>query len=72
MNENWWQPMNCASRTRYVDWIGRGPKRRCDTVCDPDFFESYTKYAWTCTSGSSPMILIVFLLAPTVPSAPRP
>jgi hypothetical protein len=23
--------------------IGSGPNRRCDTVCDPDFFESYTK-----------------------------
>jgi hypothetical protein len=31
----------------FLDQVGRadrlGPKRRCDTVIEPDFFESYTK-----------------------------
>ena len=38
----------------------------------PDFLESYWKYACTFLSVLSPMILTLFLLAPTVPSAPRP
>ena len=29
-----------ARCTRYVDRIGCGPKRRCDVVREPDFFES--------------------------------
>ena len=33
---------------------------------------SYWKYAWTYWSVLSPMILMEFLLAPTVPSEPRP
>ena len=28
---------------RYDERIGCGPKRKCDTVIEPDFFESYTK-----------------------------
>ena len=52
--------------------MGSGPKRRCDSVCDPDFFESYTKYACACRPSSDPRILIVFLFAPTVPSEPSP
>jgi hypothetical protein len=28
---------------RYVERIGRGPKRRCEMVVEPDFFESYSK-----------------------------
>ena len=41
-------------------------------VTPPVFLESYWKYAWTYLSVWSPMILIEFLLAPTVPSPPRP
>ena len=41
-------------------------------VIPPDFFESYAKYAWQYLSVESPMILIEFLLAPTVPSDPSP
>ena len=37
---NWWQPTKPACWTRYGARIGRGPKRRCDTVCEPDFLES--------------------------------
>src|SRR5207248_9945354 len=37
---NWWQPTKLAERTRYAKRIGRGPKRRCETVVEPDFFES--------------------------------
>jgi hypothetical protein len=25
---------------RYADWIGRGLNLRCETVVEPDFFES--------------------------------
>ena len=32
--------MKLAPDTRYGERIGSGPKRRCETVCDPDFFES--------------------------------
>ena len=52
--------------------MGRGPNRRCEIVTAPDFFESYTKNPCAKLGESSPMILIEFLLAPTVPSAPRP
>ena len=52
--------------------MGAGPKRRCETVCEPDFFESYTKYPWACSRSSAPRILMVFLFAPTVPSEPSP
>ena len=38
----------------------------------PDFLESYWKYACTYLSVWSPIILTEFLLAPTVPSDPRP
>ena len=41
-------------------------------VTPPVFLESYWKYAWTYLSVWSPMILMEFLLAPTVPSPPRP
>ena len=34
--------------------------------------ESYSKYAWVYIPAWSPMILAEFLLAPTVPSEPRP
>ena len=37
---NWWQPTKLACCTRYGARIGCGPKRRCETVCEPDFFES--------------------------------
>ena len=37
---NWWQPTKPACCTRYGARIGFGPKRRCETVCEPDFFES--------------------------------
>lgn len=40
---NWWQATKLARFTRYVERMGRGPNRRCDTVIDPAFFESYTK-----------------------------
>ena len=56
---NWWQATNCASSIRYEEWIGLGPKRRCDTVV-----------AWS--GVALPMILAEFLFAPTVPSEPRP
>ncbi len=52
--------------------MGRGPKRRCDTVVEPDLRESYSKCPWTYRGVSSPMILMLALLADTVPSAPRP
>ncbi len=39
-NENWWQATNVARLIRYGARIGRGPKRRCDTVSEPDFLES--------------------------------
>ncbi len=37
---NWWQATKSASSMRYDDRIGSGPNRRCDTVIEPDFFES--------------------------------
>ena len=37
---NWWQATKSAPSIRYVERIGSGPNRRCDTVTDPDFFES--------------------------------
>ena len=52
--------------------MGSGPNRRCDTVTDPDFFESYTKYPCAHRSVDSPMIFTEALLEPTVPSEPRP
>ena len=39
-NENWWQATKVARLIRYGARIGRGPKRRCDTVTEPDFLES--------------------------------
>ena len=45
MNENWWHATNCALLMRYGARIGFGPKRKCETVRPPLFFESYTKYA---------------------------
>ena len=39
-SSNWWQATKPARRTRYAERIGRGPKRRCETVTAPDFFES--------------------------------
>ena len=32
--------MKLAREIRYVERIGCGPKRKCDTVIEPDFFES--------------------------------
>ncbi len=32
--------MKLALDIKYDDWIGCGPKRKCDTVIEPDFFES--------------------------------
>ena len=55
-----------------MDRIGAGPNRRWDTVTDPDFLESYTKYPWANSSVFSPMIFTDDLFAPTVPSEPRP
>ncbi len=52
--------------------MGAGPNRRCDTVVDPAFFESRTKWPWQAWLVASPMILIVALLALTVPSEPSP
>ena len=52
--------------------MGLSPKRRWLMVTPPVFLESYWKYAWTYLSVWSPMILMEFLLAPTVPSPPRP
>ena len=40
MNSNWWQATKSALPIRYVDSIGSGPKRRCDTVIAPDFLLS--------------------------------
>ena len=37
---NWWQATKSAFSTRYVERIGSGPNLRCDTVMEPDFFES--------------------------------
>ena len=39
-NLNWWQATKFALSMRYVELIGRGLNRRCDTVTDPAFFES--------------------------------
>ena len=44
MKLNWWQATKLARLTRYVELIGRGLNRKCETVTDPAFFESYTKY----------------------------
>ena len=52
--------------------MGLSPKRRWLMVTPPVFLESYWKYAWTYLSVWSPIILMEFLLAPTVPSPPRP
>ena len=38
--DQWWHPTNPALLTRYGARMGFGPKRRCETVRDPDFFES--------------------------------
>ena len=67
-----WHATNCACSTRYDERIGRGPKRRCEMVVDPDFFESMTKYACANSGVDSAMIFAEFLLAPTVPSEPSP
>ena len=32
--------LKLAERIKYGELIGFGPKRTCDTVCEPDFFES--------------------------------
>ncbi len=37
---NWWQATKSASSTRYVERMASGPKRRCETVIEPDFLES--------------------------------
>ena len=42
-NEKLWQAMKSGDSQRYGLRIGLGPKRRCDTVRPPAFFESYTK-----------------------------
>ena len=47
-------------------------KRKCEIVYEPDFLESYSKKPWTNLLLFSPMILIEFLFAPTVPSEPIP
>ena len=52
--------------------MGLSPKRRWEMVIPPVFLESYWKYAWIYLSVWSPMILMEFLLAPTVPSPPKP
>ena len=39
-NSNWWQATKPALFTRYAERMGFGPKRRCETVVAPDFFES--------------------------------
>src|SRR5579872_3239860 len=39
-NAGWWQAMKLAFVIRYVERIGCGPKRRCETVIEPDFLES--------------------------------
>jgi len=41
-------------------------------VTPPDFLESYAKYPCAYKSVLSPIILIAFLFAPTVPSEPMP
>ena len=40
---SWWQATKLAWRIRYGARIGSGPKRRCETVCAPDLWLSYTK-----------------------------
>ena len=57
---------------RYVERIGFLPNLRCDIVTPPDFFESFAKYPWAYMSVSSPIIFMASLLAPTVPSEPKP
>ncbi len=42
-NGHWCTATKFACVMRYVERMGRGPKRRCDVVVEPDFFESYTK-----------------------------
>ena len=37
---NWWQATKLAFLIRYEERIGPGPKRRCEIVIAPDFFES--------------------------------
>jgi hypothetical protein len=37
---NWWQATKFARSIRYLDRIGRGLNLRCETVVEPDFFES--------------------------------
>src|SRR6056297_1084620 len=64
--------MKSAVSTRYGDLMGLGPNLRWDRVTPPDFLESYSKYPWAYMSVWSPMILMEFLLAPTVPSDPNP
>ena len=39
-NENWWQATKFARLIRYDERILRGPKRRCEMVTAPAFFES--------------------------------
>ena len=39
-NEYWWQATKLARLIRYAERIGRGPKRRWETVTAPAFFES--------------------------------
>ena len=40
---NWWQATKFALRQRYEPLIGRGLNRKCETVTEPAFLESYTK-----------------------------
>ena len=37
---NWWHATKLAFWIRYDELIGRGLNRRCETVVEPDFFES--------------------------------
>ena len=39
-SSNWWQATKFARLIRYGERIGCGPKRRCEIVIAPDFFES--------------------------------
>ena len=51
---------------------GLSPKRRWEIVTPPVFLGVILEVAWTYLSVWSPMILMEFLFAPTVPSPPRP
>lgn len=64
--------MKLASAIRFGPRTGPVPKRKCEIVTDPDFFESYTKQPRARSDEDSPMIFTEFLLARTVPSEPTP